>query len=299
MADERISVDRMDGMLRAVFQELNRLGGRARPKQLFEAIEPRLGLTEYERARSATGAIHWETHIRFYTTDCVRAGYLTKSGGYWILTDDGERALGLPAGQLVRSAQRKYREWRREQSAAKDLPEPAVEEVGTEVVERQAVYEQAVEDARTEIENHLNALAPYDFQKLVAELLRGMGYHVPHVAPPGPDGGIDLLAYKDPLATSTPRIKVQVKHREQKASVKEIRELEGLLRKEVDMGLFVSSGGFTAEAEREIRSSIKHIETMDLERVTELWQEHYEQISERGKQLLPLAKVYFLAPAEE
>jgi hypothetical protein len=30
---------------------------------------------------------------------------------------------------------------------------------------------------------------PYEFQDLVAELLRGMSYHVPHVAAPGPDGG--------------------------------------------------------------------------------------------------------------
>jgi len=34
-------------------------------------------------------------------------------------------------------------------------------------------------------------------------------------------------------------------------------------------------------------------------RLVSLWQEHYDRISEAGKALLPLVKVYFLAPAEE
>jgi len=71
------------------------------------------------------------------------------------------------------------------------------------------------------------------------------------------------------------------------------------LRKAGDIGLIVSSGGFTSEAEREIRSSGKHIETMDLERVITLWQEHYDKLSQAGRALLPLVKVFFLAPAEE
>jgi restriction system protein len=101
------------------------------------------------------------------------------------------------------------------------------------------------------------------------------------------------------LGTTAPRIKVQVKHRDSKVAAKDVRELEGLLRKEGDIGLIVSSGGFSSEAEREIRSSNKHIETMDLQRVITLWQEHYDKLSQAGKALLPLVRVFFLAPAEE
>ena len=53
-----------------------------------------------------------------------------------------------------------------------------------------------------------------------------MGYHVPFVAPPGRDGGVDVIAYKDPLGTVAPRIKAQIKHREEKVTVREVRELE-------------------------------------------------------------------------
>jgi len=150
-----------------------------------------------------------------------------------------------------------------------------------------------------EIEQFINNLGPYDFQKLVSELLLAMGYYVPFVAPPGRDGGIDIVAYKDPLGTSAPRLMVQVKHRDNKVSVKEVRELEGLLRRTGDIGLIVSSGGFSNEVEREIRASTKHIELMDLDRLIELWQQHYDKVREPGKALLPLVQLFFLAPTEE
>jgi restriction system protein len=90
-----------------------------------------------------------------------------------------------------------------------------------------------------------------------------------------------------------------VKHREQKATAKEIRELEGLLRRDDDIGLLVSSGGFTSDAEREARASHKHIELMDLSRFVGLWQEHYDKLRESGRTMLPLVKIFFLAPDEE
>ncbi len=35
---------------------------------------------------------------------------------------------------------------------------------------------------------------PYEFQDLVAALLKAMGYHVNYVSPPGPDRGLDIVA---------------------------------------------------------------------------------------------------------
>lgn len=295
MAD-KISVNRIDEMLRVVFKELKSMGGRARVKDLLAAAEPKLNLSEYEKEATRTGAIRWNTHVRFYTTDCVKAGFLVKTGGEWVLAQAGEKALKLPPGELIRKAQREYRAWKKARDKESEPVEPEVTE---DTAERQAIYEQAKEAARTEIDDHIGELGPYDFQKLVAELLKAMGYFVAHNAPPGADGGVDVVAYKDPLGTIAPRIRVQVKHREQKVTVKEVRELEAVLRKEGDIGLFVSRTGFTADAEREIRSSTKHIETMDLDRLVNLWQQHYGTISETGKALLPLVKVHFLAPTQE
>jgi restriction system protein len=58
------------------------------------------------------------------------------------------------------------------------------------------------------------------------------------------DRGVDIFAYRDPLGTPSPRMKVQIKHRESPETAQEVRELMGLLQKDGDVGIFISSGGF-------------------------------------------------------
>jgi len=297
----KIPIERVGEIMKVVLTELKNVGGQARLKDLLPKAESKLELSNYEKEPYAkSGYIRWQAIVHFYSIDCVKAGYIQKSGGKWYLTSDGEEALKMPAGEFINSAVDKYRAWKISKATLTNPPPEGLEEESeVDKAVRQTAYDQAVEQAREEIERHINEMGPYDFQKLVEELLKAMGYYVPFNAKPGRDGGIDLQAYKDALGITPPRIKVQIKHREQKLTVKEVRELEGLLRKEGDIGLIVSSGGFTSEVEREIRASVKHIETMDLDRLISLWQQHYENINESGKELLPIVKLYFLRPAEE
>lgn len=291
--ERKMPLSRVGEIMQAILSELKKTGGKGRLKDLFARAEPTLGLSDYERAAyEKSGYIRWRAVVHFYSIDCVKAGYIQKSGGIWHLTPQGEAALKMEPESFIKSAVQKYRAWKSQKADA----EPGEE---TEEVVRQTAYEQAAEQARAEVEEHINNLNEYDFQKLVAELLVAMNYHVPFVAPPGRDGGVDIVAYRDPLGTESPRIRVQVKHREQKMTVKEVRELEGILRKEGDVGLIVSSSGFTSEVEREIRASTKHIESMDLDRLIRLWEQHYDKVREAGKTLLPLVRLHFLAPAEE
>lgn len=54
-------------------------------------------------------------------------------------------------------------------------------------------------NAREGIRKFIVSKSPYEFQDMVAALLRAMGYHRPFIAPTGKDGGIDITAYLDPL----------------------------------------------------------------------------------------------------
>jgi len=292
---KNIPPERAAEYIKTILLELDHLGGHARLKELFPRAEAKLNLSDYEREPYAkSGFIRWQAIVHFNSIPLVKAGYIQKSGGKWHLTELGKAALSKPAVELRDSAIRSYRRWKTSQPAPEEL-----EREERQRVLRQTSYEQALEQARLEIDEFINNLGPYDFQKLVSELLLAMGYYVAFVAPPGRDGGIDIVAYKDPLGTSAPRLMVQVKHRDSKFTAKEVRELEALLRRGGDIGLIVSSGGFTAEVEREIRASTKHIETMDLDRLIELWQQHYDKLREAGKALLPLVQLFFLAPTEE
>jgi len=289
---------RIEEYIRAIFEFLQSVGGRARGRDAIAGAAPKLRLSSHELERTKSGAIRWETQARWYTLDCVAAGFLTKQDGYWTLTPTGKDALRLPHGELMRHARQSYLESRAERPSEESNELPDSEAPEDSSASRTLILEKAREDARTQIEAHLNRLKPYEFQRLVAALLKAMGYHVPFVAPAGPDGGIDVIAYRDPLGATSPRIKVQVKHTEAKIGAKDVRELEGLLRKEGDVGLFVSSGGFSPDALREIRSSTKHIEAMDQDRLIMLWKEHYPRVAEEDKVLLPIVQVSFLSPQD-
>jgi restriction system protein len=294
----KVPIERVGEILHAVLTELKRVGEETKIKDLLNAVEPKLGLNDYELGTyPKSGYVRWRAIVHFYSIDCLKAGYITKSGGRWKLTKAGEDALKQKPAEFILGAIRKYREWKSSQPVAQE-PEQTAEDT-EEAIVRQTAYEQAIEQSREEIEDRINSLGPYEFQKLVAELLVGMGYFVTQIAEPGRDGGIDITAYRDPLGISVPRVRVQVKHREQKIDVKEVREFQSVLRNESDIGLIVSSGGFTGGAQTEVRLSPKHIEMIDSDRLIDLWEQHYDKIRESGKALLPLVKLSFLAPAEE
>jgi restriction system protein len=72
----------------------------------------------------------------------------------------------------------------------------------------------------------------------------------------------------------------------------------GLLQKEGDVGIFVSTGGFTADARSAARGSHVHVELIDLARFITLWQEFYDKLNEEDKARMPLRPVFFLASTD-
>ena len=108
-----------------------------------------------------------------------------------------------------------------------------------------------------------------------------------------------MIAYTDPLGTTNPRIKVQVKRQARtKITVEGLRAFMAVLADQ-DVGIFISAGGFTREAEREARSQEKRRLTLiDLGRLVDLWVQHSRNLEDADRQRLPLKPIYFLAPNE-
>jgi len=294
-------LDRIGELMKAMLEELIAQGGMARGTDVLAAVAKRFQFSPVELELYSNGSPRWETNLRFYTTNCVKAGWLHKSKGTWQITPEGREVVSLPPDELVRESNRRYNAWA--QARAKEPVDQQVDDLNESAAPvpalRDITFEQAAEQARNSIEQHLFTLSPYEFQDLVGHLLRAMGYFVAHTAPPGPDGGVDLVVYKDPLGTVAPRIKVQVKHRrDSKVTSREIRELQGLIQHE-EVGLMVSSGGFARDAANEARRASKHIDLIDLERFVTLWQEHYSNLTEEGRAMLPLIAIYHLAPTED
>jgi len=267
-------------------------------KELLSKVEKRVELSDWAKNRyEKTGYIRWQSVLYFYSIDCIKAGYLIKKSGIWYLTPEGVAAIKLGPEKLLESATLAYKKWKQEQPLVDKKDDDEVEST-IDKNENLLIFADIQEKAIEGLINYINTKNPYEFQDLVAALLRAMGYFTPFIAPKGKDGGVDIIAYKDPLGTSSPRIQVQIKHRESTASVQEVRQLMGLLQKEGDVGIFVSTGGFTADAKMAARSSHVHVELIDQNRFIDLWQTFYSKLSDQDKGLLPLRPIYFLGIEE-
>lgn len=190
-----------------------------RAAEALKALAASTEMTPYEQGTYAsTGTRRFEKIVRFATVDCVKAGWLLKNRGIWSITDAGKKAMAtFPNPEaFYREAIRLYRAWRHNEASdpSDSLNELAPAETAS--AEASVTFEQAEEQAWSEIEMHVRAMHPYEFQDMVADLLKALGYHIAWISPPGKDGGVDIIAHTDPLGTSTPRIKVQVKRVGQK-----------------------------------------------------------------------------------
>jgi len=134
---------------------------------------------------------------------------------------------------------------------------------------------------------------------LVEKVLKAQGYQT-YVAPPGPDGGVDILAAPGPLGFEHPRICVQVKSGAIVSDVKVLRELQGVMQKvRAEQGLLVSWGGFTKEAQKEARDSFFSMRLWDQGDLVEAILANYERLDDEVKAELPLKRIWVLVRDEE
>lgn len=293
-----ITTARKGQLLRKLFELLMTYQDGLPASEAIRQLQTQIPLTEYELERVPSGAVRYEVNVRFATTDLNRAGWLAKHKGVWTITEEGKAAYRkyTDPEQFYRQANKLYTAWRKAQSALAGVEADAGNSTDDGGRSSAITFEQAEEQAWAEIEQYLRNLPPYEFQDLVASLLRAMGYHVSWIAPPGKDGGLDILAWGDPLGTRPPRIKVQVKRYSQNITVDGLRSFMALLGDD-DVGLFVTTSGFTKDARDEARTQTnRKVTLVDLERFFDLWVEHYPKLDDAARRRFPLQPIYFLAP---
>ncbi|MBR6841724.1 MAG: restriction endonuclease [Prevotella sp.] len=283
--------------LYAVMKEMNRRGGSIPVKEIYPFVNENVDLTDWEREPAGKMKyIRWTNNFQFYSIDYQKAGFIVKKNGSWYLTPEGEKALKKSPEIVMEEARAAYRVWKN----SRGIPEGSEEEPTDETAEKDnAMNLDLLEsDAREGIKQFIISKSPYEFQDMVAALLRAMGYHTPFVAPKGKDGGIDIIAYLDPLGAQTPRIKVQVKHKtETSIGASDIRALLGVLRTG-DIALFVTSGTFSPDAKSTGTNSREFIRLIDGDEFIEMWQEYYDKMSDEDKNMLPLKRISFLGNNE-
>lgn len=143
------------------------------------------------------------------------------------------------------------------------------------------------------IKDRISKLDWEQMQRLIAGLLRAMGYKT-RVSPPGADRGKDIVASPDGFGFESPRIVVEVKHRKGAIGSTEIRSFLGGRHKD-DKGLYVSTGGFTKDAQYEAERSSIPLTLMDMDDLALAVAEYYEKMDAEARALLPLIHIYWPA----
>lgn len=139
-------------------------------------------------------------------------------------------------------------------------------------------------------------LSHEEFEHFVADLLRTMGYQA-RVTSFSTDGGVDVLAHKDPLGLEPPLIKVQCKHSVGRKGRPDVQQLIGTLSTG-EVGLFVTLGSYSRDAidlERE-RQNLRLFGGADITRLT---LEHYMELPPRWRSRMPLRSLLVVDAAPE
>ena len=167
-------------------------------------------------------------------------------------------------------------------------PEPALES-GDEVEPDEAG--QLHETAQQETTDYLLKRwqrTGYEFEEVVAAVLRAMGYTARTTSKSG-DHGVDVVAHPDPLGIHPPIVKVQVKSGASKIGEPEVSQLRGCLR-DGERGVFVSLGRFTTPAQDAARHN--GITLVDAQQFVELFLDHYDRLEPEWRARFQLKQVF-------
>ena len=285
-------------LVQALFAVLKEHPDGLAAKDAIAAVEDSIELDPSEKgAFEQSGLKKFPRLIRFATIPPTKAGWMIKQDGTWTVTDEGLKALEQfpDSEQFFKHARQLYLAWKKANKGAAAIEGLDDEEATDEEIDSAVSLEDDEDAARSEILNFLAKMPPYDFQTCCAKLIQALGHEVAWISPPGPDGGLDFVAFADPIGATGRRVKGQAKRQQSKQDVDDVGAFLSKLKGD-DVGVFIALGGFTKNAEMEARAYERRCVLLDGADFVRLWIEHHDQLDEEAKALLRLRPIWRLAP---
>ena len=128
--------------------------------------------------------------------------------------------------------------------------------------------------------------------RLVDAVLQVEGW-VTKVSPPGPDGGVDILAGRGTLGLDGPRLCVQVKSQQSPVDVTVYRTLQGTMQTfSAEQGLLVCWGGFNRPVQQEAKQGHFTVRLWDSSDLVGAIYRNYDRLPAEIQAELPLKQVW-------
>jgi len=208
---------------------------------------------------------------------------------------DQDLLFSFGAYMTVCQIERNDAEARVKKLLEKETYEPSVK-VSKEIEEKIDIESYAKDELMKFIDRKFKS---HKLARLVDAVLKAQGYTT-QMSPPGPDGGVDILASSGPLGLDHPKICVQVKSSSNPIDVRIFRELRGIMSKfKASQGLLVAWGGFNTIALKEARDDFFEIRMWDAGELLNAVFKYYDKFDDELKAELPLKRIWALVMEEE
>lgn len=272
--------------------ELLNANGPMRARDVYAALADALNLSETDRAQlipsgkqpTYKNRIGWaSTYLRF--AELVHA----PSRGVWAITDSGRKLLARHKGRIDLKVLETIPAFNERGTAKADVdanaepddhaPEPAAVTESTPQEQLDAAHAKIVGSVAEELSGLLDKCDPTFFEELVVDLLGRMGYGTSaesrlRVGRSG-DGGIDGVISLDRLGLEKIYIQAKKWARDRRVGRPEIQAFFGALAgQRATKGLFMTTAGFTREAEEYAANVSGSLILVDGKRLVSLMIEH-------------------------
>lgn len=107
------TVDRGAALLKFTLELLQNHPGGLRPRDIFREIEAKVPLDSFDKEpMKGSGLPRWRAALHFFSVAASKAGYLIKTDGGWVITEEGRKVATASVDDLKRLVRAGYREWR-------------------------------------------------------------------------------------------------------------------------------------------------------------------------------------------
>jgi restriction system protein len=131
-------------------------------------------------------------------------------------------------------------------------------------------------------------LKGFPLEPFVADLFRAMGYNA-HATRAMRDDGVDVTAHRDELGIEPPILKIQVKAHEANIGADLVKAFYAMIH-ERDVGIFITTGGFTA-ASKNFAGSKGNLKLVDGSEFVSLIEKYYDGLDLKYRKQIPLRRM--------
>lgn len=251
-----------DDFMLPTLRVLRDLGGSASIEEIQDRVAAAMNLTQAQLDISypASGGLVAPDRMSWARSRMKPAGFVESGGrGVWVLTDSGRHAADWPAAKVKKASSDAYRALA---AARKEAPTPELDTTSD------------TPDWKDSLLASLRAMDPGAFERLCQRILRESGFVKVEVTGKSGDGGIDGIGVLRVNLISFQVLFQCKRYTGSSVTPAQVRDFRGAMQGRADKGLFITTGGFTAEARREAtRDGAPAIDLIDGESLCSLLKE--------------------------